>query len=37
MDVLREIIAKKALIVGGSYVETVKRIYIQDVDDKALA
>jgi hypothetical protein len=36
-DVLEEIITKKALIVGGSYVEAVKRIYIQDVDDKALA
>ena len=36
-EVLDEIIAKKAFIVGGSYVEAVKRIYIQDVDDKALA
>ena len=37
MEALDEIITKKALIVGGSYVEAVKRIYIQDVDDKALA
>ena len=31
------IITKKALLVGGSFVAAVKRIYIQDVDDKALA
>ncbi len=37
MALLDEIIAKKALISGGSHVATVKRIYIQDVDDKALA
>ena len=37
MALLDEIIAKKALISGGSYVAAVKRIYIQDVDDKALA
>ena len=35
--VLDEIIAKKALIIGGSPVAAIKRIYIQDVDDKALA
>ena len=35
--VLNEIIAKKSLIIGGSFVKAVKRIYIQDVDDKALA
>ena len=36
-EALDEIITKKALLVGGSFVTAVKRIYIQDVDDKALA
>ena len=36
-EALDEIISKKALYVGGSHAVAVKRIYIQDVDDKALA
>ena len=34
---LNDAIAQKAFIVGGSPVAAVKRIYIQDVDDKTLA
>lgn len=34
---LNEIIAQKAIQVGGSPVEAIKRIYIQDVEDKDLA
>lgn len=36
-EALAEIIAKKAICINGSPVVAVKRIYIQDVDDKALA
>ncbi len=34
---LEEIIAKKAIAVSGSPVIAVKRIYVQDIDEKALA
>ena len=33
---LNDVIAQKAIIVGGSPVAAIKRIYIQDVDDKTL-
>ncbi|SDP42099.1 DUF2922 domain-containing protein [Selenomonas ruminantium] len=36
MEALDEIIAKKAISVSGSPVTAVKRIYVQDVADKAL-
>ena len=35
--VLTDIIAQKGFVIGGSPVAAIKRIYIQDVDDKALA
>ena len=35
-EALDEIISKKAIRVGGSPVTAIKRIYIQDVDEKAL-
>lgn len=34
---LNDIITQKAIQVGGSPVESIKRIYIQDVEDKELA
>lgn len=36
-EALDEIIAKKAISAGGSPVKAIKRIYIQDVEDKALS
>ena len=36
-EALDEIIAKKAISAGGSPVKSIKRIYIQDVEDKALS
>ncbi|BAL81973.1 hypothetical protein SELR_02650 [Selenomonas ruminantium subsp. lactilytica TAM6421] len=36
-EALDEIISKKAISAGGSPAAAIKRIYVQDVDDKALA
>jgi len=37
MAAANEIITRKAIISGGSPVAAVKRIYVQDVNDKDLA
>lgn len=36
-EVLAEIIAKHAIIIDGSPVEAIQKIYIQDVEEKLLA
>lgn len=35
-EALDEVIAKKAITVGGVPVEAVQRVYVQDVEEKAL-
>lgn len=36
-EVLAEIIAKRAIIIDGSPVQAVQKLYIQDVEEKLLA